>query len=503
MLFFSFEFLYLFLPVVCAIYYVLGRLPVAYQKLNLLWLIACSLFFYGWWDESYVVLIVGSTVFNYLAGRYLCIVKQRWIFVAAVMANLLLISYFKYLGFFTDVANMLLGHDIQISAVVLPLAISFFTFQQIAWLVDSYSGVVKEQPDFFEYALFVMFFPQLIAGPIVHYGEIIPQFRAANAGRFQIENFTAGLSIFIIGLFKKVVVADNIAPVANLIFDGAAWGQSYNLLDAWIGSLAYTLQLYFDFSGYADMAIGLGLLLNIRLPVNFESPHKSCSIAEFWRRWHMTLSRFLRSYVYIPLGGNRRGQIPTYCFLFITMLLGGLWHGAGYTYVIWGAMHGAFLVVNNLWEKFSPWTLPKPFSWLITFLLVLLALVVFRSHNLDTALRILAMMFPMGGLSLSSPDSAMESVTQFSQGSLLFIAFAFASVMLFPSTRQLMREKFVPIEYDRNAISSANIIHVGMLESLSISWSYLWLGFLAILAGFSVYTLLDSSTVQEFIYFQF
>ena len=504
MLFYSFEFLYIFLPTVCTVSYALARLPDSFQKLNLLWLIACSLFFYGWWGKTYVLLILASIIFNYSAGKYLRVVKHHWALICAVAINILLICYFKYLGFFTDIVNGLLGYDIQLGAVVLPLAISFFTFQQIAWLVDSYSGrAEKSDPDFVEYMLFVMFFPQLIAGPIVHYGEIIPQFRTKNLGKFQIENFAPGISIFIVGLFKKVVVADNIAPVANLIFDGAAWGQTYSIVDAWIGALAYTLQLYFDFSGYADMAIGLGLMLNIRLPVNFESPYKSCSIREFWHRWHMTLSRFLRSYVYIPLGGNRKGQIATYGFLLITMLLGGLWHGAGWTYVIWGGLHGAFLIINQLWSKYSPWVLPRVLSWLITFLAVLLAWVIFRSNNIDTAARVLTMMFSIESLPLFFGNSSVGFTAQLSVVPQGLMIVALASVLLLPNTRQLMRGKFIPIEYDRNVTSTGGIIHVRILDSICVSWSYPWLVFLTVLAGLSIYTLLDSSTIQEFIYFQF
>lgn len=496
MLFYSFEFMYIFLPIVCIGSYALAKLPEDYRKLNLLWLIACSLFFYGWWEQSYVLLILISIAFNYSVGKYLRTARHRWIFICAVSFNILLISYFKYLGFFTEIVNAFLGNDIHIGAVVLPLAISFFTFQQIAWIVDCYTGKRSDsEPDFVEYTLFVVFFPQLIAGPIVHHGEIIPQFHVSNLGRFQIENFTAGISIFIIGLFKKVVVADNIAPAANIIFDGALWTQTYGVVDTWIGSLAYSLQLYFDFSGYADMAIGLGLMLNIRLPVNFESPYKACSISEFWRRWHMTLSRFLRSYVYIPLGGNRKGVIPTYCFLLITMLLGGLWHGAGWTFVIWGGLHGVSLVINQLWSKYSPWTLPKLFSWLLTFLLVMLALVVFRSYNMEVAVRILSAMFSLG--------VGSSAAAEFSTLSLWLIVLAFLSVLLLPSTRWLMRKKFVPIEYDRNVISSTSILHLKKLDAISIDWTPQWLLFLICLAVLSIYTLLDTSTIQEFIYFQF
>ncbi len=237
------------------------------------------------------------------------------------------------------------------------LAISFFTFQKIAYLVDSYLGKVKEK-SFINYVLFAAFFPQLIAGPIVHYSEMFPQFKKPDTYHFQWPRFTDGLTLFLLGLAKKVVLADEFARYSDVVFNGAQAGAAITLVPAWVGALSYTLQLYFDFSGYSDMAIGLAKMFNIELPLNFWSPYKAGSIIEFWRRWHMTLSRFLRDYVYIPLGGNRGGPVRRYRNLLLTMLVGGIWHGAGWTYVIWGALHGVALAANRLWE--SRWFRPRP-----------------------------------------------------------------------------------------------------------------------------------------------
>jgi D-alanyl-lipoteichoic acid acyltransferase DltB (MBOAT superfamily) len=314
------------------------------------------LVFYGWWNPAYLVLILFSMFFNYLVGSRLAQSAfgaggphRKRLMIAGVAVNLGLLFYFKYFNFFIDTINASVGTSFVFEKIVLPLAISFFTFQQITYLVDSYRGDAKVY-DLVEYALFVTFFPQLIAGPIVHHSEMMPQFARPETFRFRHRNLAIGGSIFIIGLSKKVVLADNVAGFADPAFDVASHGAALTFFEAWGGVLAYTFQLYFDFSGYSDMAIGLGRLFGIRLPLNFNSPYKAENIIEFWRRWHMTLSRFLRDYLYIPLGGNRHGRVRRYGNLMVTMLLGGLWHGAGWTFVVWGGLHGAYLVVNHVWR---------------------------------------------------------------------------------------------------------------------------------------------------------
>lgn len=298
MLFYSFEFLYLFLPATLFGYYAIGK--SSRPHLALLYLVLCSLFFYGWWDYKYVALICTSITFNYLCGRLLQRSSSKLLLLTSIALNLALIGYYKYTGLFISTINQLTDLGLPAPNIVLPLAISFFTFQQIAWLADNWSGnIATGENNFVDYCLFVLFFPQLIAGPIVHHSEMMSQFYGIKKVQFQSACFTAGLTFFVIGLAKKVILADNLAPVADQTFALAAHGSSIGTIEAWTGSLAYSMQLYFDFSGYADMAIGLALLFNIRLPLNFNSPYKSLSIAEFWRRWHMTLSRFLRDYVYM------------------------------------------------------------------------------------------------------------------------------------------------------------------------------------------------------------
>ena len=323
------------------------------HNLAALWLTAASLFFYGWWDVRFVGLLLGSIVFNYGAGYLIgngFFNKLKLLLTCAIISNLLLLGYFKYANFFIENLNHLAGSALTISEFILPLGISFFTFTQIAFLVDTYQGKVKEY-NFIHYALFVTYFPHLIAGPVLHHKEMMPQFKEPSTYFFSYENLLAGLTIFFMGLFKKVVLADGIAEYVGPVFAAPAAGIPLTFLDTWGGALCYTLQLYFDFSGYSDMAIGLSRLFGVTLPLNFHSPYKSVNIIEFWRRWHMTLSHFLRDYLYIPLGGNRKGNVRRHLNLIITMLLGGLWHGAGWTYVLWGGLHGLYLVINHGWYE--------------------------------------------------------------------------------------------------------------------------------------------------------
>ncbi|RMH23826.1 MAG: MBOAT family protein, partial [Planctomycetota bacterium] len=308
MLFNSYIFIFAFLPATLILYVIASRVHV---RAAIATLVVASLFYYGWWAPRYVFLILFSILFNYALGFLLASedrprrAKKR-VLALGVAVNLGLLAYFKYAMFIADNLSALLDTPINIGTIVLPLAISFFTFQQIAYLVDAFRGLTREY-SFVDYCLFVTFFPQLIAGPIVHHGEMLPQFADRRTARPSADNLTIGLSIFAAGLFKKVVIADGVSVTANKVFDAAAAGGSVTFVDAWAGALAYTMQLYFDFSGYSDMAIGLGRMFGIRLPVNFDSPYKARSIVDFWRRWHITLSRFLRDYLYIPLGGNRRG----------------------------------------------------------------------------------------------------------------------------------------------------------------------------------------------------
>jgi alginate O-acetyltransferase complex protein AlgI len=414
MLFNSYEFLFGFLPVVLLAFFLLGRTS-ALAAVG--FLSAASLFFYGWWNPPYVVLLAGSVVFNYFIGRSLAAsrggaARNKAVLWLGIAGNLAVLGTFKYAAFFAANANALAGLALPIPQIVLPLGISFFTFTQIAYLVDAYRKQARKY-SFLNYLLFVTFFPHLLAGPVLHHAEVMPQFARAGTFRFSSENFAVGLTLFAIGLFKKVVLADGIADFATPVFDAARNGATLSFLAAWGGALAYTFQLYFDFSGYSDMAIGLARLFGIVFPANFNSPYKAVSIIDFWRRWHMTLSRFLRDYLYIPLGGGRCHPLRRNVNLMATMLLGGLWHGAGWTFVIWGGLHGLYIVINHAWRSLQlssrlgavpmPGALARWLGRLLTFVAVVVGWVFFRAETLPAAFAILDGMAGLNGISKADP----------------------------------------------------------------------------------------------------
>jgi D-alanyl-lipoteichoic acid acyltransferase DltB (MBOAT superfamily) len=414
MLFNSPVFIFAFLPVALLGFFTLGRWSGAWARA---WLAAVSLFFYGWWNPVYLLLIVGSTAVNFHAGRALQTyaspapqslwLSKRGLLIVGVAFNLVLLGYFKYFMFLVRNVNALTGSSFDVPHILLPLAISFFTFQKIAYLVDSYEGKARED-SFLNFLAFVSFFPQLIAGPIVHYSEVLPQLRDPRILRFDPENFTDGMTFFLLGLAKKVLLADELAVFADPVFAAAAQGAHPSFVAAWTAALAYALQLYFDFSGYSDMAIGLARMMNIRLPQNFNSPYQARNIIDFWRRWHMTLSRFLREYVYIPLGGNRKGKTRRYLNLMATMLIGGAWHGANWTFVVWGGVHGILLSANHLWnEAFggSRSAAGRLAARALTLLSVVLAWVIFRAPTLESAGIVYAGMLGWHGLLL--PDQVL------------------------------------------------------------------------------------------------
>ncbi|MGB0432191.1 MAG: MBOAT family O-acyltransferase, partial [Bacteroidia bacterium] len=385
MLFNSFEFIILFLPLVVIVYYWLNKR--LNQNSGIIWLVLSSIFFYAFWNMNYLPILIGSLIFNYFLGQKLSEKPRSALLKLGVVINLALLGYFKYTNFLIDNVNSITGGSIPQQNIVLPLAISFFTFQQIAFLVDSYYQKLKDY-DFKNYTLFVSFFPQLIAGPIVHHGEMMPQFAEKFKG-IDYGKTSKGLIILAIGLFKKVMIADNLSPFVTKGFDLA---EHLNFTDAWFTSLAYTFQLYFDFSGYTDMAWGAALLLGIQLPQNFNSPYKAHSIRDFWRRWHMTLSRFLRDYLYIPLGGNKNGFSKTLVNLFITFLIGGIWHGAAWTFILWGALHGLALVVERLVSK-AEIKINRWIGLTFTFSFVNFAWVFFRALSFEDAYKVIAGMF--------------------------------------------------------------------------------------------------------------
>ncbi len=502
MLFTSGEFLFLFLPITLLVFFATARFVGKGAAAG--WLAIASLVFYGYWRVEHTVLLVASIAFNYTFGEWILRARERkpsatrGLLTLAISANLAALAYFKYADFFIGTVAELSGRDIPLLGVVLPLGISFFTFTQIAYLVDVYRGKVVERNPV-HYALFVTYFPHLIAGPVLHHAEMMPQFRLAEIYRPQLRSFTIGLAFLALGLVKKVLVADSVAPVANMVFGHDA-GTALAASTAWIGVVAYTLQIYFDFSGYSDMAVGLSLLIGVRLPYNFNSPYQAWNITEFWRRWHMTLSRFLRDYLYVPLGGNRQRRARRYINLMLTMLLGGLWHGASWTFVLWGGLHGAYLVVNHFWlwlrERFgfaSPggegegvrgW-LGRAAGVALTLLCVMVGWVYFRATELHIANGIVASMF-----GLNDGGAPIEALAGYSQGILPWLA-GFSALALFARNSQRLIDGTFTRWLDRRAASP----WFGELLAFLIGALCVGIVFMAIAAA--------SRNVTEFIYFNF
>jgi len=515
-LFNSYEFIFGLLPISLLIYHLAGAF--GRRDLGLAWLVLVSLFFYAYWDATYLWLIGGSVIGNFALGGQLARQDlqsqfRRSLLIFGVAANLALLGYYKYAHFAAENFALLTGGEVAMQPIVLPLAISFFTFVQLTFLVDAYRGVVRDF-NLIHYTLFVTFFPHLIAGPIVHHKDLMPQFARKLVKSGLAGDLAVGATIFSIGLFKKAVLADNVAPYATRVFDSALAGGQLQFFEAWGGALAYTVQLYFDFSGYADMAIGASRMFGILLPLNFASPYKATSIIEFWRRWHMTLSRFLRDYLYVALGGNRHGAVARYRNLAITMLLGGLWHGAGWTFVVWGALHGFYLIVNHALRAFranvlghdlarSPW-------WIIvcgavvTQLAVVVGWVFFRAANLDTALAMLHAMAGGNGLDLlalaefvraklGAGGTADISALLGSFGGLtgfVWIGLLFAIAWFMPATHEFMHR------YEPALLEKADVTSGRFEWRPSLPWAFA-------LSSLAVIGVLYISGVSEFLYFQF
>jgi D-alanyl-lipoteichoic acid acyltransferase DltB (MBOAT superfamily) len=489
MLFNSFPFTFLFLPACLILFYGLGRLE---RRAAAAFLALASLFFYGWWNSRYVLLLVASICGNFLLSEAIVRNKQRpaaarLLLVIAVAADLALLGYYKYVDFFVANLGILTGANLELLNIALPLGISFFTFTQIAFLVDSYRNVARER-DFVHYLLFITYFPHLIAGPILHHAEMMPQFGKSTTYRFHPERLAAGTTLFILGLAKKVICADGISPVARTVFGAAAAGDQIDLLHAWSGALAYTMQIYFDFSAYCDMALGISIMFGIRLPLNFDSPYKAASIIDFWRRWHMTLSRFLRDYLYIPLGGSRCTPPRRYLNLMVTMLLGGLWHGAAWTYVAWGGLHGFYLVMNHGWRYVKPQgggnLMTHAGSVLLTFLCVVVAWVFFRAQSIQDAFGLLRGMAGLHGL--NNPSAPYISNQQ-----MLCLPLLAGVCWLLPNSYQILGSHSPALQTVPPT--------TGML-----TWkpSPAWAACLGMLAALCVAEML-SGAPSEFIYFQF
>lgn len=508
MLFNSYEFIFIYLPIVLIGYFAIGR---ANTRLAELWIAAASLFFYGWWNPKFVLLLLTSITVNFLMGDFISRIAsisiKRNVFALSIALNLGLLFFYKYTNFFIEAVGEF-GPEIEKIEIILPLGISFFTFTQIAYLVDVYRGVAREA-NYVHYVLFVTWFPHLIAGPVLHHKQMMPQFADKNSYAINYRSIEVGLTIFTIGLFKKVVLADQFAVYANPIFDSANTGVKPMFLAAWGGSLAYTLQLYFDFSGYSDMAIGLSRMFNVSLPINFDSPYKAKNIIDFWRRWHITLSTFLRDYLYIPLGGNQKGKLRRYLNLFLTMLLGGLWHGAGWGFILWGSLHGIYLIINHGWQHISKrfeFKFTKAYTLLslaITFVGVVVAWIPFRAASLNVTLLVWKGMAGLNGISFPEELSIyfgkyFGEVVQFNgmspglnldaKGMIAWLFVGLTAVWFLPNTQEWVGNSYES-EAERHVLIvkkwKPNLVHAMLL-------GFVFCGCIIAL-----------SRITEFLYFQF
>lgn len=491
MLFNSFAFIVFFLPITLGIYFIFNkkRLTLAANA----WLLFASLFFYSYWNIAYLPLILISILFNYVIGGVLIdydslkkkVISKKTIFIIGISGNMCLLGYYKYMDFFVNNINSMLKTNITLLHIILPLGISFFTITQIAFLVDSYEGLVQER-NLLNYSLFVTFFPHLLAGPILHHKEMMPQFDVTRNKVLNYKNLSCGFFLFFIGLFKKVIIADSVAKFATAGFDVA---PTLNFIEAWFTSLSYTLQLYFDFSGYSDMAIGVGLMFNIKLPINFNSPYKAVSAIDFWKRWHITLSNFITTYIYSSFvrSFSKITFYKSLAAIFLAMFVSGLWHGAGWTFIIWGSLHGLALVINHIWRSKLKIKLNSIISWLITFNFVNISFVFFRARNFDDALKVLKGMCGASGIVLPK----------------------FLGKYL--SLLQNCGVKFAPLLNHTNGSWCTPIIMVGLIgillftknsnemtDNLEPNWKYAVFTSIITVIG-----ILNISKVSEFLYFNF
>lgn len=474
MLFSSLEFLVFFLPPVIIGAALLSRYST--KMATMLFLVSASAVFYAWNFPPYLLLLTTSITTNFVIGRSLAASPGKPLLWLGICFNIGLLGWFKYAGFLATSISSIPGVGISFGVIILPLAISFFTFQQIAYLVDIWNNKIKPG-NFLTYAFFISFFPQLIAGPIVHYRELVPQLGEHPFARFLSKDIIVGALLFSLGFVKKVLIADQLRFGADRLFEATALGIEPSMLEAWTGMLSYGFQIYFDFSGYSDMALGLGRIFGLKLPVNFLSPYKATSIIDFWRRWNITLSHFLRDYLYYPLGGNKKGSIWRYGNLFIVMLLGGLWHGASWTFVVWGGLHGLYLSINHAWRHFTGISLPAPLATGITFTAATFAWVFFRADNFDDASIVITAMIGAGQIEFAAR-------ALFSGLATLPWLLVLAGLIVW----------FVP-----NNIELVQRFEAGTLPILK---PRLFIAATGSLAALSIFTVFSAGT-HEFLYFQF
>jgi len=493
-----------FLVIVLASYWLVGRHD---ERLGKPLLIVASFVFYGFWIPAYLLILAASILFNHAIVRVILREPsaglKRTLTGVGIILNLALIGFYKYAAFLVESLNWTLQTQFLVPDIILPIGISFFTFQQISLLVDAHKGRV-ERLRFWDHVFFISFFPQLIAGPIVRQHDMLPQLAARQSWKLRADYLAVGLALFTFGLFKKTFLIDPYVPYLDQVYQAAVAGDPLGFVDGWAAGIGYGFQIYFDFSAYSDMAIGLGFMFGLRLPINFFSPYKADSIRAFWRRWHISLSRFLRDYLFIPLGGSRHGLTVTVAALVVTMALGGLWHGAGWTFVIWGLLHGGYLSINHLWRAgLARWrpglnnrigrvtgltTLLRLLSIGITFTAISFAWVFFRSPDLDSAMRLVMAMFGYSG---------WHEVVSLTRGIVPMIPFYLLVVWLLPNTMELFQSARVALHVEEYRDDQLTPLRPGWMSFKSTKGFAVTTSVVFICAWFAM------SNLSPFIYFQF
>ncbi|WP_233712806.1 MBOAT family O-acyltransferase [Helicobacter sp. 'house sparrow 1'] len=436
-------------------------------------MVLASLFFYSYWNVVYLPLLLGSILFNYTVSIFICRFRKisKILFIFALIVNIGLLCYFKYMDFFIENLNFVFGTNFNLLHIILPLGISFFTITQIAYLVDCYEGLVEER-NLVNYTLFVTFFPHLIAGPILHHKQMMPQFADNKKKRLNFENIAKGIFIFSLGLFKKVIIADTFSQWANAGFNIVDNGGVLNFFEAWVTLLSYALQLYFDFSGYCDMAIGLGLLFNINLPVNFNSPFKATNIIDFWKRWHISLTNFITTYIYTPIIRTfRKASFGVILYsTFVTFVIAGVWHGSGWNFFIFGCIHGIALVINHFWQKRIKIKMLKPLGWLLMMFTILIAWVFFRAESFQGALNLLRSLLGISWVSLPEGKHLIPSLLRNINGSEFTIAMLIIGFMMCLCFKNSI-EKMQALKTDlKTALFTAFLLAVGILGCVGVRY---------------------------------
>jgi alginate O-acetyltransferase complex protein AlgI len=515
MLFNTFQFIFIFLPISIFGIYIIQKLKITHY--SYLWILFCSICFYAMWDFFFLFLIFFTIILNFYLGNLIIKFKKKKYLIFGIIFQLCILGYFKYKNFFLENLNYLTNNSFQIENFILPLGISFFTFKHILYLIECYELNNKFKYNIVEYSTYITFFPHLIAGPLSKPKEILPQIRKIN---FTLNNFNLGMVIFFIGLFKKVFLADTFASFADDPFMAVENGYKISFVEAWLSMLCFTLQIYFDFSGYTDMALGLAKIFGVTFPINFNSPYKSQSIIEFWSRWHITLSRFLKECVYIPMGGNRKGKYLSFLFILITMLVGGLWHGASWNFVVWGLFHAVLIIFNHILkqffnkpEKLTYFNKPKKFLKIfITFILINFGWVIFKLNSIESIKIFFLGLFGKNGFSLNQNleryfsnnliidffNLEFKNTFYYGLSQIYFLIFGLIIVFLLPNISEIMKDYKVVLPYKNN--KTKDKVSMDRIK-ISFNFTTRWAIFIAFVAVCAITGI--SNDVKEFIYYQF